>query len=60
MTDYIRAILLLIIINRRENKVHTRNNNNNNNNSIRVYLRANLTAQMPITKLAPVHRNTQK
>jgi hypothetical protein len=28
--------------------------NNNNNNSIRVYLRANLTAQRPITKLARV------
>jgi hypothetical protein len=27
---------------------------------IRVYLRANLTAQRPITKLARVHRNTQK
>jgi hypothetical protein len=32
----------------------------NNNNSIRDYLRANLTAQRPITKLARVHRNTQK
>jgi hypothetical protein len=32
--------------------------NNNNNNSIRVYLRANLTAQRPITKLARVYRNT--
>jgi hypothetical protein len=29
-------------------------------NSIRVYLRANITAQRPITKLARVHRNTQK
>jgi hypothetical protein len=29
-------------------------------NSVRVYLRANLTAQRPITKLARVHRNTQK
>jgi hypothetical protein len=29
-------------------------------NSVRVYLRANLTAQMPITKLERVHRNTQK
>jgi hypothetical protein len=28
-------------------------------NSIHVYLRANLTAQWPITKLARVHRNTQ-
>jgi hypothetical protein len=27
-------------------------------NSIRVYLRANLRAQRPITKLARVHRNT--
>jgi hypothetical protein len=36
------------------------NNNNNNNNSIRVYLCAHLTAQRPITKLAQVHRNTQK
>jgi hypothetical protein len=38
-------------------------NNNNNSfqfNSIRVYLRANLTAQKPITKLARVHRSTQK
>jgi hypothetical protein len=30
------------------------------NNSIRVYLRANLTAQRPLTKLARVHRSTQK
>jgi hypothetical protein len=29
-------------------------------NSVRVYLHANLTAQGPITKLAQVHRNTQK
>jgi hypothetical protein len=29
-------------------------------NSIRVYLRANLTAQRPITKLARVHRNIKK
>jgi hypothetical protein len=29
-------------------------------NSIRVYLRANLTAQRPITELARVHRNTKK
>jgi hypothetical protein len=29
-------------------------------NSIRVYLRGNLTAQRPVTKLARVHRNTQK
>jgi hypothetical protein len=28
-------------------------------NSIHVYLRANVTAQRPITKLARVHRNTQ-
>jgi hypothetical protein len=35
-------------------------NNNNNNNSIRVYLRANLTEQRPITKLARIHRTTQK
>jgi hypothetical protein len=35
------------------------NNNNNNNNSIRVYLRANLTAQRPVTKFARVHRNIQ-
>jgi hypothetical protein len=31
-----------------------------NINSIRVYLHANLTAQMPITKLAGVYRSTQK
>jgi hypothetical protein len=30
------------------------------NNPIHVYLHANLTAQRPITKLARVHRNTQK
>jgi hypothetical protein len=30
----------------------------NFNNSIRVYLRTNLRAQKPITKLAGVHRNT--
>jgi hypothetical protein len=30
------------------------------NNSIRVYLRANLTAHRSITKLAQVYRNTQK
>jgi sugar diacid utilization regulator len=42
------------------NEVVMDNNNNNNTNSIRVYLRANLTAQRPITKLARVHRNTQK
>jgi hypothetical protein len=29
-------------------------------NSIHVYLRANLTAQRPITRLAQVHRNTHK
>jgi hypothetical protein len=29
-------------------------------NSIRVYLRENLRAQRPITKLARVHRNIQK
>jgi hypothetical protein len=29
-------------------------------NSVRVYLHADLTAQRPITKLARVHRNTQK
>jgi hypothetical protein len=29
-------------------------------NLIRVYLHANLTSQRPITKLARVHRNTQK
>jgi hypothetical protein len=29
-------------------------------NSIRVYLRANLRTQRPITKLARVHINTQK
>jgi hypothetical protein len=29
-------------------------------NSIRVYLRANLSAQRPITKLARVYRSTQK
>jgi hypothetical protein len=29
-------------------------------NSIRVYLRANLTAQRRITELARIHRNTQK
>jgi hypothetical protein len=29
-------------------------------NSIRVYLRTNLTAQRPITKLTRVFRNTQK
>jgi hypothetical protein len=34
--------------------------NNSNNNSIRVYLRTNLTAQRPITKLARVHRNIDK
>jgi hypothetical protein len=28
-------------------------------NSICIYLRANLTAQRPVTKLARVHRNTQ-
>jgi hypothetical protein len=28
------------------------NNNNNNNNSINIYLRAILTAQRPVTKLA--------
>jgi hypothetical protein len=33
------------------------NNNNNNNNSIRLYLRANLTAQRPITKLARAYNN---
>jgi hypothetical protein len=33
--------------------------NNNNNNSIHVYLRANLTARRPITKLARVYRNKQ-
>jgi hypothetical protein len=27
---------------------------------IHVYLRVNLTAQRPITKLAPIHRNTKK
>jgi hypothetical protein len=32
---------------------------NNSNNSIRVYLRADLTAQRPITKLARVYRSTQ-
>jgi hypothetical protein len=41
------------------------NNNNNNNNSIQfnsinVSLRANLTAQMPITKLERFYGNTQK
>jgi hypothetical protein len=40
--------------------INNNNNNNNNNNSVRVYLRANLAAQRPITKLARVHRNTQK
>jgi hypothetical protein len=34
--------------------------NNNNNNSIRVYLRANLTAQRLIIKLARVHTNSLK
>jgi hypothetical protein len=29
-------------------------------NSIRVYLRANLTAQRPVTKLAQIYGNTQK
>jgi hypothetical protein len=29
-------------------------------NSVRVYLRANLIAQRPITKLARVYRSTQK
>jgi hypothetical protein len=37
----------------------TPKNNSNNNNIIRVYLRANLTAQRPITKLIWVHRNTE-
>jgi hypothetical protein len=46
---------------RKEKSLNNNNNNNNNdNNSIRVYLRANLTAQRPITKLARVYRNTQK
>jgi hypothetical protein len=40
------------------------NNNNNNNsiqfNSIHVYLHANLTAQMPITKLALEGRKRQQ
>jgi hypothetical protein len=35
-------------------------NNNNNNNSIRIYLRANLTAQKPVTKLARVRRTKQQ
>jgi hypothetical protein len=29
-------------------------------NSIQVYLRANLTAQKPVTNLARLHGNTQK
>jgi hypothetical protein len=36
------------------------NNNNNNNNSIRIYLRANLTAQRPITKLTRVRKKKQQ
>jgi hypothetical protein len=41
-------------------RFHHNSNNSIKFNSIRVYLRANLTAQRPITKLARVHRNTQK
>jgi hypothetical protein len=33
---------------------------NNNNNSIRFYLRANLTAQRPITKRARAEKKTKK
>jgi hypothetical protein len=40
--------------------VEATGNNNNNNNSIHVYLRANLTAQMPITKLARERRKRQQ
>jgi hypothetical protein len=36
------------------------NYNNNNNNKIFVYLRANLTAQRPITKSARARGRTQK
>jgi hypothetical protein len=41
-------------------QTNKKQSNNNNNNSIRVYLRANITPQRPITKLARVHRITQK
>jgi hypothetical protein len=36
------------------------NNNNNNNNKINIYLRANLTAQRPITKSAQGRRKKQQ
>jgi hypothetical protein len=37
------------------------NTNNNNNNSVLIYLRENLTAQRPVTKLARVRkRNSSK
>jgi hypothetical protein len=42
------------------NKKYDNNNNSIQLNSIHVYLRANLTAQMPITKLARERRKRQE
>jgi hypothetical protein len=41
-------------------KDNNNNNNNNNNNSHFIYLRANLTAQNPVTKLAQVRRKKEQ
>ena len=37
-------------------RVHNNNNNNNNNNTVGIHQHADLTAQMPIIKLAQGHK----
>jgi hypothetical protein len=42
------------------NRNNNNNNNNSNNDSIRIYLRANLAAQRPVTESAGVRRKKQQ